>query len=83
MARETDSKTARQFDKRTVERSIKKGLISRKDYEKYLASLNDVADKATYGVGAEVEAPAAPIEPAASADGVPEAPAAPSSDPES
>ena len=45
-----DSKTARLFDKRTVERSIKKGLVGRKDYEKYLKSLDDVADKGVFGM---------------------------------
>jgi hypothetical protein len=44
-----DTKTARLFDKRTVERSIKKGLVARKDYEKYVKSLDDVADKGVFG----------------------------------
>ena len=35
----------RLYDKRTVERNIKKGLITRKDYEKHMKSLEDVADK--------------------------------------
>jgi predicted RNA-binding protein associated with RNAse of E/G family len=30
------------LDRRTVERNIKKGLISRKDYEAHLAALKDV-----------------------------------------
>lgn len=34
------------LDKRTVERNIKKGLISRKDYEQHLESLKDVEDNA-------------------------------------
>ncbi len=45
----TDPKLSRLFDKRTVERNIKKGLVSRKDYEKYLKSLEDTADKGVYG----------------------------------
>jgi hypothetical protein len=45
-----DTKTARLFDKRTVERSIKKGLVARKDYEKHVKSLDDVSDKGVYGV---------------------------------
>ena len=37
----------RKYDVRTLERNLEKGIISREDYEKYLASLNDVAEKAT------------------------------------
>jgi hypothetical protein len=48
MARE-DAKTSRLYDRRTVDRSIKKGLITRKDYEKHLKSLDDVAEKGVYG----------------------------------
>jgi hypothetical protein len=48
MARE-DAKTSRLYDRRTVDRSIKKGLLTRKDYEKHLKSLDDVADKGVYG----------------------------------
>jgi len=33
------------FDRRIVERNIKRGLITRKDYEKFLKSLSDSADK--------------------------------------
>ena len=44
-----DPKTERLFDKRTVERNIKKTLIGRKDYEKHLKSLPDVAGKGVYG----------------------------------
>jgi hypothetical protein len=44
-----DTKTARLYDKRTVERSIKKGLVARKDYDKYLKSLDDVTDKGVFG----------------------------------
>jgi hypothetical protein len=48
MARD-DVRTARLFDRRTVERNIKKGLITRKDYEKHLKALEDTADKGVYG----------------------------------
>jgi len=44
-----DPKAARLYDKRIVERNIKKGLVSRKDYDKHLKSLDDVADKGVYG----------------------------------
>jgi hypothetical protein len=54
-----DPKTARLYDKRTVERNIKKGLVSRKDYDKHVKALDDVADKGVYG-GAEIEAPEPP-----------------------
>jgi hypothetical protein len=70
MARDVDSKTARLFDRRTVDRNIKKGLISRKDYDKHLKGLDDVADKGVYGgtdpEPAEVDEPDEP-EPAAAA----------------
>ena len=41
--RDEDARNKRLFDIRTVERNIKKGLITRKDYEKYLKSLADVS----------------------------------------
>ncbi|HEY6476744.1 MAG TPA: hypothetical protein VI456_09195 [Polyangia bacterium] len=44
-----DSKAIRLFDKRTVERNIKKGLVTRKDYEKHMKGLEDVAGKGLYG----------------------------------
>jgi hypothetical protein len=54
MARDQDAaRTARLFDRRTVERNIKKGLVTRKDYEKHLKSLEDVADKGVYGADAD------------------------------
>jgi hypothetical protein len=54
MARDQDVKAARIYDRRTVERNIKKGLLTRKDYDKYLKSLDDVADKGVYG-GSDVD----------------------------
>ncbi len=33
-------------DRRTVERNIEKGLLTRKDYDKYLDKLKDVEDNA-------------------------------------
>lgn len=36
----------RVYDQRLVERNIKKGAISRKDYEKHIKSLPDAKDKA-------------------------------------
>jgi hypothetical protein len=65
MARDVDPKTARLFDRRTLERNIKKGLITRKDYEKHLKTLEDVADKGVYG-GSEPEPAEAPEPPAGS-----------------
>ena len=68
MARDADPKIARLFDRRTLERNIKKGLITRKDYEKHLKTLDDVADTGVYG-GSEpepVEAPEPPEPPAGS-----------------
>lgn len=49
MSRDADAKNVRLFDRRTVERNIKKGLITRKDYEKHLKALADVAEKGTHG----------------------------------
>ena len=43
--RENDPKPQRQFDVRTVDRNIKKGHFTRKDYEKHLKALPDVTDK--------------------------------------
>ena len=56
MARDQDIKNSRLYDRRTVERSIKKGLLSRKDYEKHLKALDDVADKGVYG-GTDTDEP--------------------------
>lgn len=36
----------KQWDVRTLERKLRKGLLSRKDYDKYLKSLPDRADNA-------------------------------------
>jgi hypothetical protein len=49
MSRDTEAKNDRLYDKRTVDRSIKKGLLTRKDYEKHVKTLDDVADKGVYG----------------------------------
>ena len=59
-----DPKSTRLFDKRTVDRNIKKGLVTRKDYDKHLKTLEDVASKGFYGAlegkqGADDDAPAA------------------------
>jgi hypothetical protein len=40
-----DQHDPRLFDLRNVERNIKRGLITRKDYEKYLKNLTDAKDK--------------------------------------
>jgi hypothetical protein len=50
MSREADAKITRLFDKRTLDRNIKKGLITRKDYDKHIKSLEDVSGKGLYGV---------------------------------
>jgi hypothetical protein len=36
---------ARYWDLRTLERKLRKGQATKKDYEKYLKSLPDIADK--------------------------------------
>jgi hypothetical protein len=43
MSDEEAAKNLRLFDRRVVERNIKKGIVTRKDYEKYLKSLGDTA----------------------------------------
>ena len=43
--RDADAKAQRLFDVRTLERNIKRGLTTRKDYEKYLKSLDDATAK--------------------------------------
>jgi hypothetical protein len=35
----------KKFDKRNVERNIKEGIITQKDYETYLSKLPNVSDK--------------------------------------
>ena len=45
MTRDEEAPDARLFDRRIVERNIKRGLITRKDYEKFLKSRPDAADK--------------------------------------
>ena len=56
MARDQDVKTSRIYDRRTVDRNIKKGLLTRKDYEKHLKALEDTADKGVYG-GTDTDEP--------------------------
>jgi hypothetical protein len=43
MSRDEEVKEVRLFDLRTVERNIKRGLITRKEYERHLKSLPDGA----------------------------------------
>jgi hypothetical protein len=43
MSRDEDAKNLRLVDRRVIERNIKKGLITRKDYDKHLKSLVDTA----------------------------------------
>ena len=45
MSRDEEAKNLRLFDIRTIERNIRKGLTTRKDYEKILKTLEDVSDK--------------------------------------
>jgi hypothetical protein len=50
MSRDAEAaKNDRLFDKRTIERNIKKGLVTRKDYEKHLKALDDVGPKGVFG----------------------------------
>jgi hypothetical protein len=43
MTRDEEVKNVRLFDRRVIERNIKKGLVTRKDYHAYLKSLDDKA----------------------------------------
>jgi hypothetical protein len=43
MSRDEEAKSLRLYDRRVVERNIKKGLVTRKDYEKHLKALGDTA----------------------------------------
>ena len=43
MSREEEVKDTHLFDVRTVERNLKRGLITRKEYERFLKSLSDAA----------------------------------------
>lgn len=46
MSRDEDQqRTTRLYDKRVIQRHIKKGLTTTKDYEKHLKALPDTADK--------------------------------------
>ncbi len=49
--KEKDAKDpdVRAYDLRLLERNIKRGLVSRKDYEKFLRSLPDSKDKVASG----------------------------------
>lgn len=45
MSRDEEQRNARLFDRRVVERNIKKGLVTTKDYEKHLKGLADATAK--------------------------------------
>jgi hypothetical protein len=60
MSRDEEVKDARLFDTRTIERNIKRGIITRKEYERFLKALPDAATNV-----APAEAEAAAAEPAA------------------
>jgi len=45
MSREEEVKDPRLFDTRIAERNIKRGLITRKEYERFLKSLADAVEK--------------------------------------
>jgi hypothetical protein len=61
MSRDEEVKDARLFDLRTVERNIKRGIITRKEYERFLKSLPDAAENV---IPAETDTPpAAPAAP--------------------
>ncbi len=55
MSREADVKNELLYDKRTVNRSIKKGLLTRKEFDKHLKALDDVASKGVLGGDVELD----------------------------
>jgi hypothetical protein len=59
MSRDEEVKDVRLFDLRTVERNIKRGLVTRKEYERFLKSLADASENIA-SVGPEPEATAGP-----------------------
>jgi hypothetical protein len=62
MTREDEPRNPRLFDRRIVERNIKKGLLSRKDYEKHLKSLPDVASNIASAEERREEPPEPPMD---------------------
>jgi hypothetical protein len=66
MSRDEEVKDVRLFDQRTIERNIKRGLITRKEYERFLKSLPDAAEKmAPTEESPEIAPPTPPTPPAA------------------
>jgi hypothetical protein len=59
MSRDEEVRDLRLFDLRTVERNMKRGLVSRKDYERFLKSLPDAAEKIAPTEEPETAPPAA------------------------
>jgi hypothetical protein len=62
MSRDEEVKNPRLFDRRVVERNIKKGLVTRKDYEKHLKALADVAGNIASPEERHEEAPEPDVE---------------------
>jgi hypothetical protein len=63
MTRDEEAATdPRLFDRRIVERNIRRGVITRKDYEKFLKSLDDASDKIAPADRPTAEPEAAPAE---------------------
>jgi hypothetical protein len=63
MSRDEEVKDVRLFDLRTVERNIKRGVITRKEYERFLKSLPDAGENvAPSEAETPPAAPAAPQE---------------------
>jgi hypothetical protein len=65
MSRDEEVKDVRLFDTRTVERNIKRGIITRKEYERFLKSLGDAAEKVAPSESEPAPAEAPATEPAA------------------
>ena len=46
---------SKKFDKRTMERNLKEGIVSAKEWEQFLKRLPDVSDKAELAMSEEEE----------------------------
>ena len=69
MTKEAPDKT--EFDVRIIERNVKRGLITRKDYEKHLKGLPDSESKAQSFVDPEGHNGTTPTPPAGAGGGTP------------
>jgi hypothetical protein len=46
---------SKKFDKRTIERNLKEGIVSAKEWEQFLKSLPDVSDQVEFVMSEEIQ----------------------------